>query len=169
MSNTVVVIPFATIPKSDGWPPEGDQWRALDGSIGIYPTLAQLKAVIRSLNPARIDESFGSDAHPAPRWYCDVQFGPVEHRPGGHASYTGGGFELNCQVVDDSDGVPVHSLGFRGVTADWVFALCQPLVAACGPLVAVDGGCGHYALLTEHSELGSFRATLDCHDVSPST
>jgi len=167
MSNLVAVIPFSIIPKSDAWPPEGDQWRALDGSIGIYPTLAQLKTAIRSLNPAKVDISFDPDVRPTPRWYCYVEFGPVEHRPGAHAYHTGGGFEVNCEVVDDSDGVPVTSLGFRGVTADWVFALCQPLVAACGPLVAVDGGCGQCALLTEHSELASFRATLNCEDASP--
>jgi hypothetical protein len=168
MSNTVVVIPFSTIPKGDGWPPEGDQWRALDGCIGIYPTLAQLKAAIRSLNPANIDEAFDADAYGGPTWYCYVHFGPVEQR-GVHPYYIGGGFEMNCQVVDDSDAVPVKSLGFRGVLADWVFALCQPLVAACGPLVAVNGGCGQEALLTEHSELSSFRATLNCEDASPPT
>src|SRR5260370_12044316 len=53
--------------------------------------------------------------------------------------------------------------------AHWVFALCQPLVAACGPLVAVNASCGEYALLTEGSELDSFRATLNCEDASPPT
>ncbi len=168
MSNTVVVIPFSIIPKGDGWPPEGDQWSALDGSIGIYPTLAQLRAAIRSLNPAKIDDEFDPNAYGGPSWYFYVHFGPVEQR-GAHDYYTGGGFEVNCEVVDESDGVPVKSIGFRGVMAHWVFALCQPLVAACGPLVAVNASCGEYALLTEGSELDSFRATLNCEDASPPT
>ena len=86
---TSLWFPFSIIPKGDDWPPEGDQWRALDGSSGIYRTLAWLMAVIRSLNPATVDESFHSDAHPTPRWYCDVLFGPVEHGPGAYAYHAG--------------------------------------------------------------------------------
>ena len=159
MSTTVVVLP-ATAPDMLGWlQAHGQLLQGSPPNCG-YPTLAQIRSAVRSLDPSQTNERFDpAGARPA-HWYCDVLFGPVEAQPGRGVSYGGGGFEISADVDEAADDIPVHELTFRGGTPDWVFAVCRELIGECGPLVAVDASWGVPAVVTEDVDPEAFTNTL---------